>query len=311
MNMRIRQYIRLCLSIVVFIPLSHFAGFGFGELIQAINNNQPLPLLQLWRTYTMHITQLTTATLVFPGSDTAFMTTIWQAYYRSFGLYCIAAFCATLVGMVSGRWIVARASQHVPQWFHTITSIGTALPALFIASGSIAALYYMLIYTSLDVPIPLQGTGWDTHLLLPVCALTIRAGHGIAHGTARMLQDEYTKPHIVATRARGLSEGAIMATHVWPAQQSAIALVTLAQLRIMLAELIIVEYLFHWQGIGHLLARALIAPQISNLAPSAIYANSAVIAACVVGFVCLHFFNESVRILAIPAHEHLQSQVQS
>ena len=109
----------------------------------------------------------------------------------------------------------------------------------------------------------------------------------------------------MAVRAKGVDERHLLMHHIWPAQQQPIILAGVATLRIMLAELIVIEYLFRWQGIGHLFASAVIAPRMSNVVAPPISMSSSVIATCVVGFVLLYFCGECVRVITTPRHEYI------
>lgn len=301
MDKRITLSIRMLLRIMVVLPSSHLCGFIYGEVIHALTSQSMVSITTLWSAYRMHIWGILHATSYFPGTQHSLLSEVFGAYGHSLGLYTIAAAIAVLLGVMTGRWAIQR--HQTASWMRLLASMASALPALFFASGSIAILYFWIIYTPWDVPLPLQGFDWDAHLVLPVVALGMRAWWSITHGTIVALADEYHKPHIVAGRARGLTERSIMAVHVWPAQHGNIATMCLAQLQIMIAELVIVEYLFHWQGIGAVFVSAVVAPQLSNSAPSPVYAQSDVIALCVVGFVSLSFLGEIVRIATLPRHE--------
>lgn len=301
MDHRIRQGLRLLLRMFVFMLAGHGAGFMYGELMHRFATQRPFALVSLWSTYTAHLRELSQITATFPGTARLFVPEMWAAYSRSVGLYVGAAVIAMLLGIQTGRWAVQR--QHTLAWIEALASVATAVPALFFASGSIAVLYFFLIYTPWTLPLPLQGFGWDSHIVLPLCALSMRAWFGIAQATMLTLNDEYHKPHIMAVRARGFTEAYIMRVHVWPAQHSNTMLACIAHLQIMIAELVIVEYLFRWQGIGHLFTSAVVAPLLSNTAPSPFYADSGIIACCMAGFVSFTFVGELWRIATMPMHE--------
>ena len=304
-----RQLFGVMVLCVVALPASHLLGYGYGELLNASIHHQPFTWETFTSTYLTQLHQLYTNGLIFPGTTMPFLATIIDAFVRSAGLFTSAA----LIAIVSGIWTanrVVRANHATPlHWFEFLATIGTALPSLFFASGAIAGMYYVIVYTPYNLPIPLQGFGWDWHVLLPMLALSIRAWLGIAYACSESLRAEFAKPYITAVRAKGMPTSIILRNHVWPAQQRAIGLHITGQLRVMLAELIIVEYLFRWQGIGQLFATSIMPPTQSNLAASALYLSSPVIAATICGFVLLFCCIEWIRQLWRPAHElHMEAQ---
>ena len=305
MNHPVLRLIRMIVLCAVCIPLAHGLGFLYGEILQANHNQTELDSIKFLTTYRSALTQLQQGIMHIPGSETSFTSTMGDAFIRSTGLYLCAATLALCGGMGCGVAIIRRQRGTLPAWLGALTSTGAALPALFFASGSIALMYYILIYTSYDLPIPLQGFGWDMHLVVPLCALCLRSLCSICHSTALALHDEYLKPHVMAVRAKGVDERHLLMHHIWPAQQQPIILAGVATLRIMLAELIVIEYLFRWQGIGHLFASAVIAPRMSNVVAPPISMSSSVIATCVVGFVLLYFCGECVRVITTPRHEYI------
>lgn len=302
------RFIQIIMLCVACMPLAHGVGFLYGEILRANRSQSELNIQQSIATYRLELVQLTQGSMDMPGSETPFTSTLVDAFIRSAGLYVIAAMLALCGGIWCGATIIHRQRGTLPAWFSTLTSTGAALPALFFASGSIALMYYILIYTSYNLPVPLQGFGWDVHLIIPLCALCIRSLCSISHLTALALHDEYLKPHIVAVRAKGIDEKHVLVQHIWPAQQQTIIGASVSTLHIMLAELIVIEYLFRWQGIGHLFASAVIAPRMSNAIALPVSMSSSVIAACIVGFMLLYFWGECVRALITPRHEQIPTQ---
>lgn len=304
MNHPYIRLLRVGAVCVACLPVVHFFGFLYGEILAANHTQSLLTFQSVVASYIVEIQLLYQGESRIPGSETGFIPGMYDAFVRSLGLYLGAASIALLGGLWSGLSIIRRHRGRLPAWFSTIMSTSAALPALFFASGSIALLYYILIYTTYDLPFPLQGFGWDSHLVVPLIALCLRSLCSISVQTALSLNDEYSKPHIVAIRAKGVHEAQLLHHHVWPAQQQSIIAGSVHELRLMLAELIVVEYLFRWQGIGHHFANAVIAPRMSSIEASSFYASSSVISACLVGFLILYACGECLRAIAIPRHEH-------
>ncbi len=113
-------------------------------------------------------------------------------------------------------------------------------------------------------PLPLQGFGWDLHLVLPVLALMVRPTMQVAAMTAGLLSGELTQPYIVAARSRGNSWQRVRWRHALRLVLGPVILAVAGSLRLLIAELVVVEWLFGWPGLGRLLAVALIAPRVAS-----------------------------------------------
>jgi peptide/nickel transport system permease protein len=111
----------------------------------------------------------------------------------------------------------------------------------------------------------LQGFGWDAHLVMPVLALMFRPTVQIAQFTANMLSTELGKQYVVTARSTG---------HTWRdvrwrlAMRNILAGVILnaaAAARLLVVEIVVVEWLFNWPGIGRLFAQTLVPSQIISI----------------------------------------------
>ncbi|MFM7679156.1 MAG: hypothetical protein ACKO83_09955, partial [Roseiflexaceae bacterium] len=206
MNHPALRLIRIIVLCMACMPLAHGVGFLYGEILRANRSQVEFDIQQSIGTYRSELSLLLQGSMDFPGSETPFTRAMVDAFIRSAGLYSIATILALCGGVYCGTTIIRRHRGNLPAWFSTLTSTGAALPALFFASSSIALMYYVLIYTSYDLPVPLQGFGWDMHLIIPLSALCIRSLCSISYLTALSLHDEYLKPHIMAVRAKGIDE---------------------------------------------------------------------------------------------------------
>ena len=111
--------------------------------------------------------------------------------------------------------------------------------------------------------LPVQGFGWDLHLVLPALVLAARAAAQIAQMSSALLAAELDKMYVVAARSLGQPWRAIRGRHALRNVAAPIAVVVFAAVRLMVAELIIVEWLFSWPGLGRLLAWTLIPPGVT------------------------------------------------
>ena len=81
--------------------------------------------------------------------------------------------------------------------------------------------------------------------------------------SSALLAAELDKMYVVAARSVGQPWRAIRGRHALRNVAAPIAVVVFAAVRLMVAELIIVEWLFSWPGLGRLLAWTLIPPGVT------------------------------------------------
>lgn len=141
------------------------------------------------------------------------------------------------------------------------------MPSFYIGSLSILLIVFVRVFVFTGPNsasfIPISGFGWDSHLILPVMALMLHPTVQIAQVTANMLAGELEKQYIIAARSFGHSWHDIR----WrQAMRNVIAPVVLSiagSFRMLVGELIVVEWLFNWPGLGNLLASTLVPNTLS------------------------------------------------
>ncbi len=194
----------------------------------------------------------------------------------SLGLLGIAITISIILGITLGRLAVRRFRSGVASWLTLISTIGLALPSFYIAILLIAFFIIITIYVTASVTplIPFQGFGWDAHLILPVLALTIQPTVKIAQVTAGLLSEEMEKQYVVAAMSFGHPFKIIKEKFAFRSILATVVLTIAASLRIMIAELIIIERLFNWPGMGRLISTLLSRNSLSGdlLAPPMIAA---------------------------------------
>ena len=296
----LRHIAKLVIGFCVVAPMVH--ALFFGMTVQLQQRVTPLNAASartetLLAQYQQHWQQLRSGQLAFPGNSQTFVGELLDRTWRTLALFGLAASLSLGGGMWYARRLVHRHAP-VPWWLGS----ADALQSLFVASLAVAALYSIIIYTPFAAPLPLNGFGWDTHLILPVLALCARPFCVIAAQTMQLLTQELQAPHIMATRARGFTEAHIIDQHVWPAQQPFLAVIVAGQLRQLIADVILVEMIFGWGGIGETLVRALVAPRLTSQQPHVLYLDPGVVAACSVLLLAVFVSIEVVRTLWQPAH---------
>lgn len=177
----------------------------------------------------------------------------------SLGLLAISITLSIALGIPLGRLAVRRSRAGVSSWLTWISTIGLALPSFYVAILLIALFLLITIYVSRSTEplIPFQGFGWDAHLILPVLALTIQPTVKIAQMTAGLLSEEMEKQYVTAAMSFGHSLKNIKSRFAFRSILAPVILTAAASLRVMIAELIIIERLFNWPGLGRMISNLL------------------------------------------------------
>lgn len=208
-----------------------------------------------------------------PGGS---IETVWAAVQRtsqaSLGLMAIAFALAALIGVGLGVRAVRTQPPSIAGWLIPATTISLAMPSFYIGAVILTATVYYLLFLApkgTQLPFPLRGFGWDKHLILPVLVLMVRPAMQIAQVTAVALSDELHRQYVTAARSLGQTWFRVR----WrTALKNALAPIVLAisgGFRLLVVELILVEWLFGWPGLGRLLAETLFRPHVASMGSAA------------------------------------------
>lgn len=247
--------------------LAHFAGFSYAHLvlpIQLANNPMfaatlvPAPMIPTYADYWRDALHGDFG--VIPPAGASVIGTVLFAAVASFALLMLALAIALLIGVPLGIKAVRSNGGRVSAWLTALTTAGLAMPGFYIGSLLIMAALWYNIYGPASARLPVQGPGFDIHMLLPLLVLAARPTAQIAQVTAALMAAELDKQHIVTARSVGNSWGRIRRKHALRNIIAPLAIAAFGALRLSAGELIIVEWIFSWPGIGRQLALILIAP---------------------------------------------------
>jgi peptide/nickel transport system permease protein len=182
-----------------------------------------------------------------------FLDLFVESMFRSLALLVGAAVLALVVGTLLG---VAAALLRRRAWASGgivgITTLLSAVPAFFVA-------YFLQILVIIvgATPeggklLPVFGFGYDSHLVLPLLSISLPAIAFTAQLTATRMQEVLEADFITAATAKGLRTRDILAVHVLPHVRPVLLEALGSGLRVSVASLPIIEYLFVWRGIGQL-----------------------------------------------------------
>ncbi|HMO59330.1 MAG TPA: ABC transporter permease [Roseiflexaceae bacterium] len=286
---------------LVLLPLIILAAHGLGfayawyaRPLHAVRNPNfaggldSVPLFDAYRSYWWGM--LAGDLGVLPRSGLPLGAVLLDALGKSLGLLIPALVFSSILGVVIGRRAVDSRRGGIAPWLTVGAALGMAMPGVFIGSLAIAALFAYLIWGPGDPPLPLRGFGWDAHLILPLLVLCVRPAAQVAQITSGLLVAELGKPYLTAARSRGVAERDLINRHAFRPALAPLFQTIAGSFRLLIAELIVVEKLFDWPGLGHLLAQALIPSRISIAAESPYFLHMPLLAgllACLAGMLVM------------------------
>lgn len=279
--------LRYALKRLGFFPfallVAHFAGFAYAFPGSSVAGGG----MPLFPAYFDHLQQILRFGLgTFPGTSEAVAPRLVQALWASLGLLMLALVLSVGIGLVLGLRAARANPPSVARWMTPFSTFGLAMPSFYLGSLLIVGGIYYAIQggPNADIPLPLQGFGWDAHLVLPLFVLAFRPTVQIAQVTADLLAGELGKQYVTAARSLGHTERRIRWRYALRNTLVPVIVTISNAFRLLIGELILVEYLFAWPGLGRLLVLVLV-PTRSFLAGSSyLFAYPPLVAAIVAIF---------------------------
>jgi peptide/nickel transport system permease protein len=184
---------------------------------------------------------------------TPFLDLFVASTFRSLALLVGAAVLALIIGTLLGvAAALLRRRSLASGGIVSITTLLAAVPAFFVAYFLQIAVILMGASSTGGRLLPMYGFGYDEHLVLPLLSISLPAITYTAQLTATRMQDVLDSDFITTANAKGLRTRWILAVHVFPHVRPVILEALGSGLRVSVASLPIVEYLFQWRGIGQL-----------------------------------------------------------
>lgn len=263
-----RFILRRLAIIPIAILLISFLGYAYAHVVPPLRAARTPyfpwqldrgPLLPAFGEYLQGAVRLEFGSMPTGQAERPVASVVGTATLASLGLLALALLASTLLGLSLGLLAVRTEPPRVARWLTPLSTIGQAMPSFLVGSLCILAIFfYVLQRPGQGIPLPVQGFGWDLHLVLPTLALMLRPTVQIAHVTAGLLEAELGKRHIVTARSVGHRWRTIRWRHALRNILSPVILTIAGSFRLLLGELILAEWLFNWPGIGRLLAQSLI-----------------------------------------------------
>lgn len=206
-------------------------------------------------------------------AQASILESIKQASVASLGLLALALLLSVIVGFLLGLRAVRNEPPGVNRWLTFISTSGLAMPSFYIGSLLIVASVSYVVWKGpgTEIPFPIQGFGWDKHLVFPVIALMARPTMQIAQFTAGTLSGELNKQYVKAGRSLGQTWRSIRLKYAMRNIIAPVILTITGSFRLLVGELVVVEWLFAWTGLGRLLAQTLVPPLQTNSAETMLF----------------------------------------
>jgi peptide/nickel transport system permease protein len=184
------------------------------------------------------------------------------------GAAVIALTLGVSIGVVAGAF---RRRALASGAILAATGLTASIPSFFVAYFlQIAVIVFGANQATGTRFLPVYGFGYDEHIILPLLAVAIPAVAVTAQLTAARVSDVLDAEFITTANAKGLMQSWIMRVHVLP-HALPVALEGLGSgLRISVASLPIVEYIFQWQGIGYVALQSIASRDAAALTASAL-----------------------------------------
>ena len=298
------RVLRLVLALPVIILLVNFASYTYalaarGTYPWALSPSGAPVALTAYRGYLFGILLRQDLGYLPVGANASIGAALLDAAGASLGLVLLAFVLSLGLGLLLGIYAVRLPGGHLARWLLPLSTLGQSLPSFYVATLAILVGLALVVRGGADAsPLPIQGFGWDLHLVLPTLALMVRPTVQVATLTAGLLADELGKPYIVAARSRGNSWQRVRWRHALRNVLAPVALVVTGSLRLLVGELILVERLFNWPGLGRLLSLTLIPSGQSNRPDAAYFLHAPTLAALLTTFVLFFVLADLVATLA-------------
>lgn len=283
---------RFVIQRLVILPfallLANFIGFAYAYSVApiqlarnpyAFGNFELPPLIPEYLSYLAQLVKLDFG--VMPNGQPIHKV-ILDAFIASSWLVGLALLFSVVIGLLLGFSAVRMSPVRISSWLTGMVTVGLASPSYFIGVLLIAlSIVYVIWGPGMEPLVPFQGYGIDAHLVLPTLTLMVLPTVKIAQITSGMLVGEMDKQYIVAARSFGHRMSAIRGRLAFRNILAAVVITIAASLRLMIAELIIVERLFDWPGFGRLFSSTIVLTSHTNtfLMPSLVAAMLTTLAA--------------------------------
>jgi len=227
--------------------------------------------------------------------------TLKRATVASLGLLGISLTISVIAGLYLGFKATKNDPPDIAKWLTVSSTMGLAMPSFYIGSLFIIGLIFYVIWRGpdTDMLLPLSGFGWDAHLILPVLALMARPTFQLAQVTAGVLSAELGKQYVIAGRSLGHTWRSIRLHYALKNVVAPVVLTIAGLQRFLVGELIMIEWLFRWPGLGRILGWTLVPAQLTSSSGSPMFLNPPVMATTLTLIAALFLFADFIAAVIV------------
>jgi peptide/nickel transport system permease protein len=271
----IRYLLRRLALIPVLLLGINFAGFAYAYIAQqaqraanpyGTNVETAGPIMGQYIAYLQSLYRLDMGMM--PAGNEPVVNYLLQATIASLGLLGIAFTTSIFLGLVIGLSAVKVDPPRTSRLLAPLSTLGMALPGFYVGILFVSLNVYLMVFHKIKPLFPLGGFGWDLHLVLPALALTLRPAVQVAQVTATLLSTELMRQYVTTARSIGNSWQRVRWKHALANILAPVILSISSSIRSLVAELVLVEWLFGWPGLGRTLALTLVPPRSFSLSGS-------------------------------------------
>lgn len=226
---------------------------------------------------------------------------VWRASIASLGLLVLALSLSVPIGLLLGLRAVNTDPPGVSRWLTLLSTVGQAMPSFYAGSLLVLLVTYYVLWQGVGTKtiFTVHGFGWDRHLISPVLVLLLRPSVQIAQMTSGLLAGELGKRYVLTARSLGFPWALIRRRQALRNILVPTILTIGGSFRSLVGELILVEWLFGWPGLGHLLATTLIPSQISTSLGSPLFLDPPLVAAVLTSLATLFMLADLIASILV------------
>ncbi len=230
----------LILALVIFAPQS---------FIDTAYNSAPRGFIGYITSIGSYFTNLLTGRLSDPAHNAAAWADLGRSAKHTIELLGISMALALPIGIGWAGLLALVRHPLIRGMLFGLNTVVMAVPVFAIMLLAMEAVSTLTLRTGYRLTF-VQGYGLDRHLILPAGVLVLRGSAYLARALHIAQDDVLQQDWIRAARARGLGGLALWRRHVLPALRLPLLGIILSMLRLMVAGIVIIDYMYGWGGLG-------------------------------------------------------------
>src|SRR5215213_3401170 len=259
----VREAIVLALTLacgIVLVVLLIFAPrlFLASAPLAGVGNRQSIWLPQLLDYLTLvrgYLSGLLQGSLGIDRRGISINRDLLQAARHTLELLASSALAALPLGLLWGGLLASVRHRPSRVLLFGLNTLLNSLPTFVVMLLAIELIATLTLRTGFRLTY-VQGYGLDRHLILPTSVLALRGAAYMAASIQLAQEDILRQDWIQAARARGLGGLALWRWHVLPALRLPLLGSALGMIRVIVAGVVIVDYMYNWNGLGSYMLKA-------------------------------------------------------